>query len=309
MSQVYNYRACASLMILGEHAVLYQGWGICAALDQFITVTLIPRDDRSVVIKSSFGTYEGTIDSLTTYQPLSYVLKAIENCSVFITGGFELVIMSSIDPNMGLGSSAAVVVGTLGALSLAFLHTDDKERILKLAVKTVQDVQGSASGCDCAASLYGCLVAFNLRTFEVIEYHHTLEITALYCGYKTQTSIMIDFVKKRMKQYPEYIEKIFLEIQQIVILGMEALAKNDLQRLGELMTAQHYHLKNLGVSNQDLESLFELLRGNKAILGAKISGSGGGDCVIGLGCVLENLPINKEGARTIHLKTLSSYTS
>ncbi|NBW56780.1 mevalonate kinase [bacterium] len=307
MSQVYNYRACASLMLLGEHAVVHQGFGICAAIDQFITAKLELRDNKTILIKSSFGTYEGSIGCMPIKEPFSYVIEAINVFSDFISTGFELTLTSGIDPNIGFGSSAAVVVATLGALNLAFFHSTDPDRILKDAIKTVRQVQGFASGCDCAASVYGSTVAFNPRTFEIVKYHHSFDLTATYCGYKTKTALMINFVNQRLKQQPKEIAKIFAEIENLATLGMRALTNNDLHRFGELMTAQQHHMKELGVSNQDLDRLFDLLKSHQAILGAKISGAGGGDCVIGLGAAIVHLPIEMHGAKIIHLKTLPGY--
>jgi mevalonate kinase len=240
-------------------------------------------------------------------EPFSYVIEAIKGFSDFISNGFELTLTSGIDPKIGFGSSAAVVVATLGVLNLAFFHSTDADRILKDAIKAVRQVQGFASGCDCAASVYGSTVAFNPRTFEIVKYHHSFDLTAIYCGYKTKTALMINFVSQRLKQQPKDIAKIFAEIENLTTLGMRALTNNDLHRFGELMMAQQHHMKELGVSNQDLDRLFELLKSHQAILGAKISGAGGGDCVIGLGAAIVNLPIEMNGAKIIHLKTLPGY--
>lgn len=307
MSQVYNYRAYGSLMLLGEHAVLHQGWGICCAIDQSITATLVLRDDRIVVIKSALGCYEGSLDQIRVVEPLSYAIESVITFLPYASCGFELTLVSTIDHQLGLGSSAATVVATLGVLNLAFFKSLDEERVLRDAVSTVRKVQGFASGCDCAASVYGLTVAFNPRTFEVQKYYHSFDLTALYCGYKVKTSVMIDKVNERIKNEPKVIAKIFAEIENITMLGMRALTNNDLHRLGELMLAHHHQLKELGVSNHDLDKLFDLLIHAHSLLGAKISGAGGGDCVIGLGSAIIDLPIEMEGAKVIHLKTLSGH--
>lgn len=304
-SKYINFRAPGSLMILGEYAVLHQGFGVCCAIDQYMTAKLNLRSDRIITLKSHLGSYEGSLDHLPDSESLSFAVQSIRKFLSFCTCGFDIEYISTIDTQIGFGSSAATVVSTLGALNLAFFKSVDHERILKMAVDTVISVQGSGSGCDCAASLYQSTVAFNPRTFEVKRFHHPFELTVLYSGQKASTKKMIQFVHQRYLENKEAVAKIYNEIESLTNLGMRSLFNNDLHRLGEIITSHHYKLRDLGVSNPDLEALIQILLKDSAILGAKISGAGGGDCVIGLGGAIVNLPIDMYGSRVIHVKTLT----
>jgi mevalonate kinase len=61
-----------------------------------------------------------------------------------------------------------------------------------------------------------------------------------------------------------------------------AIQEQDWLELGFLFNEQQKCMKSLGVSDDHLDSLIAELRAQPNILGAKISGSGLGDCVIGV---------------------------
>jgi hydroxymethylglutaryl-CoA reductase len=63
--------------------------------------------------------------------------------------------------------------------------------------------------------------------------------------------------------------------------ALEALRRNDLARLGELMNVCQGLLNGLGVSSWELEELIQIARENGA-LGAKLTGGGGGGSMIAL---------------------------
>ena len=62
-----------------------------------------------------------------------------------------------------------------------------------------------------------------------------------------------------------------------------AAAKGDWPALGELMNVNQGLMDALGVNNAKLAELVFALREDPQIYGSKISGSGLGDCVVGLG--------------------------
>jgi mevalonate kinase len=62
---------------------------------------------------------------------------------------------------------------------------------------------------------------------------------------------------------------------------MEALIEGDMETLGELMNLNHALLYGLGVSDESLERLIQAAR-KAGALGAKLTGAGGGGCMIAL---------------------------
>jgi mevalonate kinase len=63
--------------------------------------------------------------------------------------------------------------------------------------------------------------------------------------------------------------------------GLDALMNNDIFRIGDLMNINHGLLSGIGVSTMKLEILVHTARQNGA-LGAKLTGAGGGGCMIAL---------------------------
>ena len=73
----------------------------------------------------------------------------------------------------------------------------------------------------------------------------------------------------------------FRGIDAVAGQAVEALKKNDLERLGELMNVNQGLLNGIQVSSWELEELIQIARENGA-LGAKLTGGGGGGSMIAL---------------------------
>ena len=69
--------APGSIMLMGEHAVLFGHRALACAVDKYMHVSLQPRDDRDVVIDSALANYHSSLDQLADDDRLSFVLAAI----------------------------------------------------------------------------------------------------------------------------------------------------------------------------------------------------------------------------------------
>jgi mevalonate kinase len=69
--------------------------------------------------------------------------------------------------------------------------------------------------------------------------------------------------------------------REIVLRAIDALREGDLETLGDLMNINHALLCGLGVSDESLEWLINAAR-KAGALGAKLTGAGGGGCMIAL---------------------------
>lgn len=303
MDNIYRYRAYGSIMLFGEHAVMHQGYGICIAIDQSITATLKIRSDQVITVSTMLGDLEGSTDALPKSEQLNYLSESLSVCSDLIQKGFDLSINSAIDIFVGLGSSAAVMVSTIGAICKS-AGIYDEQIILTRIMKALKNISPRADGCDCVASLLGCTVAFNPRTMEIIQYKNSFDITALYSGTKAIRDRQMHSIEEKRKADPVKIAKIYGAIDKVTKLAMRSLENNDLYRLGEHMNLHQEYQKELGSSTDALDRLAKILKEDPSILGVKISGSGGGDCVIGLGNSFIYLPLDLERSRIFHLKTV-----
>ena len=300
--------APGSLMLFGEHAVLHGKQALCCAVDQRIRVSLIPRQDRQIHISSpGLGNLATSLDSLTVKAPFEFVLTAIASYREQISCGFNLTITAEFAATMGLGSSSAVTVATIGALT-QWLGLDlSAHELFHQAKAVILAVQGAGSGADAAAAVFGGVVAYRAQPVEIRPFALAPELTLVYSGAKVPTRTVIQIVAAKQSAEPERYQQLYDRIDLCVRQAIAALEEQDWRQWGELMNQHHALQSELGVSTPLLDELAADLRLQSQIYGAKISGSGLGDCVVGVGTVVENLfPLNADqsqaGVRQIPVK-------
>ncbi|MGB0466767.1 MAG: mevalonate kinase [Pontibacterium sp.] len=277
--------APGSIMLMGEHAVLFGHQALACAVDKFMCVTLTAREDRDVVIDSALATYQASLDTLTEDERLSFVLAAIRRFSDQLPSGFHLSIKSEFSHTVGLGSSAAVTAAVVTAL-LAFSGEDvtDKTAVFDHALAIVHDVQdGRGSGTDLVASVYGGLVAYRVKPREIKALSGLPPISLFYAGYKTRTPDVLRKVEANSRTQPAIFHSLYQLMNQTCEAAETAIIHQQWQELGRLMDIYQGLMEALGVCDQTLADMIWRLRSSEHICGVKISGSGLGDCVVVLG--------------------------
>lgn len=283
------------LMIMGEHAVVYGYPCIVSTVNKFLTVEAEKSDKDSDI----FFTGQIKDDSY-----LKATVKLFKE-KFRLNAPFKLTTRSEMT-GYGFGSSSAVVVGTLKALSKLFKINISNEELFDLSYRAYRDVQKVASGFDLAACIYGNTIYFNGRTKEVKKiYDKQLPILTVFTGIKSDTRKMIGKVQDLRKKNKKRVDGIFAEIGKLVQQAKNAIGNEDWSELGNFMNINQRLLKELGVSTPTIDKIIEKLLKN-GVYGAKISGAGGGDCVIVL--VEPNLKTKiednllKKGLRVINVK-------
>ncbi|UJF23639.1 mevalonate kinase [Suttonella sp. R2A3] len=274
--------APGSIMLSGEHAVVYGHQAIVCAIEQRIHVTLSANEDNCVRIDSALGQYEAPCDHLKPDPRLRFVLACIERYPH--SGGVNIQIDSEIDPTLGLGSSAAVTIATLGALARHTANPETPLLIHEQALTIIRSLQGRGSGADCAASLYGGLISY--------RYLPQTEITALptppcdvflrYAGYKTPTAEVLAHIAACMADDPDKYESLYEQMGECTDTAIKAA--NDADWPAYYAALNHYQslMVELGVSDSTLGTIIDKARQHPDCHVAKISGSGLGDCVVAL---------------------------
>lgn len=278
------------LMLMGEYAVVYGQPCIVSAVNQRMKVSAESINEPVFKLEAAdlnVINYQKPISDLGKGEVLKEAKFAEFSVRNFvdkykITSGFSIKTQSAFSANFGFGSSSAVVVGALKALvELHQMKISDKE-LFDIAYKTVLDVQGKGSGFDVAAAIYGGTIYFKNKG-EIIE---QLEIDNLnlivgYSGVKADTVSMVNIVSEKMKNYKEGMEKIFDNIGRLVEEAKIAIKDKDLERVGTLMDYNQSYLEDLGVSTDKLNLMIDAAK-KAGAYGAKLSGAGGGDCMIAL---------------------------
>jgi mevalonate kinase len=231
------------------------------------------------------------LDTLSVQSPFKFVLQTILYFKEQIPSGFILNINSDFSSIIGFGSSAAVTVATVAVIMQWLELSTTQDEIFSIAKKIMLQVQGVGSGADIAASVYGGVLCYDTTSLTV-KLPSIPVLTVVYSGYKTPTSEVIKIVQTAQAQHPQKFSQIFDRMQDCVTKAITAIRDADWSLLGKLFVAHHNLQAELGTSDAQLEKIVHYLLMQPQIYGAKISGSGLGDCVIGLGEVPEQLHIN-----------------
>ena len=89
-------------------------------------------------------------------------------------------------------------------------------------------------------------------------------------------------VQSLLQRYPDIIKPIFNAIGIISVRAIPLIREEDLIELGRLMNMNHGLLEAIGVCTRELSDLVYAARGAGGALGAKLTGAGGGGCIIAL---------------------------
>jgi len=307
--------APGKLILLGEHSVVYDRPCLVTAVGQRMRVKVELSNEAEFQLEAPDVQVVGYKKSISELgkgevpKGAKFVEFAVKNFAEKypFKQGLKIETTSEFSSKLGFGSSSASTVCVIKALSeLMNLKLSSKE-IFDLAYKTVLDIQGKGSGFDVAAAVYGGTLYF-VTGGKVIE---PLQVDSLpmvvgYSGVKADTVTLINQVKERMLKEPEVIENIYNQITLLVEEAKKQLLKKDWQKFGDLMNKDQVCLRQLGVSTDKLDAMT-----NGAVqagaYGAKLSGAGGGDCMIAFAPlekreeVAKN--IEKAGGEVINIET------
>jgi len=281
--------APGKLLLFGDHAVVHGRPCIVTSVDHRISVSLEKRSDNQIVLNApdlNFKNYIILIDDLEKPHPkeVSFVFTAILNFfeKYKMKKGLEINTKSEFSAKVGLGSSSAVTVSTIKGLAELFgIRTTNKE-LFDLSHKTILDIQEVGSGFDAAAAIHGGTLYFVTggKTIESLKIEE-LTLVVAYTGVKADTATLVKMVAKRLKKNPQKINDIFNESKRIVNSAKIEMKKSNWEKIGELMNLNQDLLRKLDVSSKELENLIKAALSAGAY-GAKLSGAGGGDCMIAI---------------------------
>jgi mevalonate kinase len=215
------------------------------------------------------------------FEPIKRAVeKVLEDCTEKV--GLEIEINSTVPVAAGLGSSAAVVAAVTAAVSALLNIKITKEDVFRITYEAERIVHGTPSGIDPAISTFGGTLLFQMDTgFKPLDVKVDIPLVVGDTGVARSTRVQVEKVRELREKYPQVIEPIMLSSREIVLRALEALSEGDLETIGELMNINHALLCSVGVSDESLEWLINAAR-KAGALGAKLTGAGGGGCMIAL---------------------------
>lgn len=277
--QWHTASAPGKFVILGEHSVVYGMPAIVLAADLRMTVA---------IRRSRWNTMNGERLDFRRQPHLRYLTRNLRHA-------VDVVTHSDIPVGSGMGSSAALSAAMAMALaSLDGRHVTEEQVMLE-AYEAEYYAQGNGSPMDASACVHGRGITVNMpdlggrRLWEVSRGKRSWDFRDLEApemtfvigntGIRAPTGPQVDKVRRYMER-SLFAREVIDDIAQVTVEGGRALRDNDVVGLGRLMTEDHKLLSILGVSCDELNRLV-----NASLpysYGAKLTGSGGGGCMVAL---------------------------
>ena len=194
--------------------------------------------------------------------------------------GFDLTVDIKMYLGAGLGSSAAVTVSTLKAVSLYVNKQIDKKTIAQTAREIEIKIQGAASPIDTSMSTYGGIIFIDENSkLNRIDFNMKLPLIVSNCEISGNTGKLVESVRLKYEKYPTIVGNIFKAMEQIAIDAKVALEKGNSELIGDLMNINQGLLDAIGVNTTELSDMVYKAREYGA-KGSKLTGSGGGGYVL-----------------------------
>lgn len=298
-------RVPLKLTLFGEHAVVYGKPAIAFTISEEIKVRIRPSD--RFILKSGELTIKGIkvdlhefkIENEEIKRLLKYIIETLNYFEMKKT--VEIEIDSPVQPSVGLGTSAAVIVGTVASYSKLLGIELTKEEIAKISHSIELKVQGIGSRMDTYTETIGGFIYFPPEGgYEKLN-GINIEFLAGYFPRIFTTAEMLKKVKKFKERNNKIFEMIIDTIGLITEKAKLALLNNDVDTLGELMYINHGLLMTLGVTSPQLDNLVSTAR-TMGIRGCKMSGGGAGGAVICTNEYEAGILMRSLGAKLINSK-------
>lgn len=196
----------------------------------------------------------------------------------------ETRVSLGVPPGVGLGASAAVAV----AIARAVTELDhppaaaDVPRLLEAANAWETVFHENPSGIDAACALHGGCIRFQRgHGIEALPVKARAELLIAVAGPPMPTRQMVESVARIRERSRQRFAADLEAIAALVNNAAHCLASGDLHGLGKLLDYNHLLLSSWLLSTTEIEDAIRLAR-NSGALGAKLTGAGGGGCVIAL---------------------------
>jgi len=273
---------CGKVILLGEHSVVHGRPALAAGLSRGATTDVTASPDGLTRARFVFDTEQ--VDVLAAEDgehPLGRALAALL-ATYSAPPPVHLTVRLELPAGAGLGASAAMGVSVSSALDhfLSVERTPAERATQTLVWERV--FHGNPSGVDNTMAAVGGVALFTRgEPLVPVRVRRPLLLVIGHSGEASETKQMVGLVAQQLEREPERITQVFDAIAVLVRNARLALEAGDLRALGQLMDMNHSLLSALMLSTPRLEDLCHAAR-EAGALGAKVTGAGGGGCMIAL---------------------------
>ena len=275
------HHAFGKVILLGEHAVVYGHPALAGALESGVTVESAPG---SGILRVPAWGLEVTGDEGPEGPAIGRAYGAIRRrLGLGPTSPMDFSVRFAVPTGAGLGSSAAMAVAVARALTFAHgLRSVTDEDLADAAMASETVVHGKPSGLDHTVALRGGFGVFTrARGLEGVAATHPITLVIGHTGKERDTRGRVARVAELYAENQSEVRARFDAIEKLVEHGRSAVLAGNSGELGRAMVENQRHLAALEVSCPEIERLVAIAHDAGAV-GAKLTGGGGGGCVIAL---------------------------
>jgi mevalonate kinase len=273
------------VILFGEHFVVHGAPGIVSAIDS-ATDAEVTKTQKGLSIKDERKGSKGYAEE-KRLQQIESIERMLKTMGLDAKTPLNIWLGGNLPGFSGLGASAASSVAIARAISEELNLRLSNEKINQIAYEAEKAYAGNPSGIDNTAATYGGLMWFKKNpaggsdNVERLRTRSPVEIVIGSTGKVANTKAMVEGAAERKKNNPQKYDPIFKQAENLALAGRKALENYDLKRVGELMNENHRLLQEIEVSSRELDMLVDLAR-KQGALGAKLTGGGGGGCMVAL---------------------------
>ena len=273
--------APGKVIICGEHFVVHGGLAIAAALNRGVEVEAKISEDTVIDVPQLSLCARPPSHVPHILKPLVEVYDVIQEY-LNEKAHIKVTVRSDLPVGAGLGSSSAVAVAFVKGVIAALGHKITKSDLIDLAMVSERIVHGNPSGIDVKIAADGGVILFGgPKSSKMIDLPQPIPLIVGYCGQNRDTAKMISLVAEFKSARPVFFQTLVNESSKLAESAATSLQLNDLETLGSIMQFHQLSLSLLGVSISKLDLMIDLAL-QEGALGSKLTGAGGGGCMIAI---------------------------
>lgn len=283
-------RAPGKAILFGEHFVVHGAPAVACAIGRGVTVSAEPLRSGAVRVDSPLGAPCEAPLGGDMPGGLPAPLAAVCHIAMSAAGRAGTGLKVSVDSEevplgSGLGSSSAWCVATVAAVRAATGEEWGEDGVAEVALDAERAAFGRASGVDTAACTHGGFGVYRAGGADAgwrpLGAGRPLRLVVADTGRAHSTAEMVGRVSRfRDENWAEF-DTMAGESARIARDGKMAIGGGKVAALGRCMSKSHALLSRIGVSTDEADALVEAAE-KAGSPGAKITGAGGGGCVIAL---------------------------
>lgn len=305
---------CAKVILFGEHSVVYGHSAIalplknlrmravvtscneslapassesltpasCESLPSASRESLVPTTNLDSHITLSCLDFTGKLSEIPTrFNSIRTAIRASLEFAGWSGESLRIFTESDFPAERGLGSSAAAAGAVIRAILDYYGVSASDDEIFKLTQTAECVAHGRSSGLDATATAASWPVRFSRGCFDRMEINMRAWLVLADSGCKGMTRETVEALRSRLESNPVEVGAQLNKLGEIAAVAEDDLAFGRIENMGKQMTFAHRILADLGISTAKLDALVDAACQHGA-LGAKLTGGGGGGCVIAL---------------------------